>query len=209
MKHTNIRNIITAAFVAAVLAPCAALAQYTVDIDKPKVEDIQSPNNAGNVAKKSFKPKDWMEIEVKFKIESKDKDKKFADKVTVKWYVAAKNPDKNAKGYILLEKEVTHVNVPIGEDVYTSIYLSPNSVMRLTGSDNVSKSDIKNVGGVFLVDGQKPVDKKKGFFSLEGSKVWWNSGQLSRYDKIPLLNKAETPFKFLWWDRFAEIEVER
>ena len=38
---------------------------------------------------------------------------------------------------------------------------------------------------------------------------WWVSGKLSRYDKIPLRNKNETPFKFLWWDRYLEIESER
>lgn len=210
MKHTNIRNIMTAAFVAAVLAPCAALAQsFKVDVDKPAVVEILSPDNAGSAAKKSFKPKDWMEVEMKFKIEAKDKDKKFANKVTVKWYVAAKNPDPRGKGFVLLEKEVTHVNVPIGEDVYTSIYLSPNSVMRLTGGDKVSKSDIENAGGEILVEGQQPVGGKKGYFTMGGKPGWWTSGNLSRYDKIPLLNKAETPFKFLWWDRYAEIETER
>lgn len=199
-----------ATFAVAVLAPCSALAQYKVNIDKPEVEDIQSPDNAGSIGgNKSFSPKDWMEIEVKFRIEAKDKDKKFADKVTIKWYVAAKNPEKNGRGFILLEKEITHINVPVGEDVYASIYLSPNSVQRLTGSDKISKSDIKNVGGTFVIDGLTPVDQKKGFFSLDGTKVWWNSGELARYDKIPLLNKAETPFKFLWWDRYAEIEAEK
>lgn len=209
MKYSNIRNIMTAAFIAAVLAPCAALAQYKVDIDKPKVEDIPSPDNAGNSSKKNFKPKDWMEVELKFKIEAKDRDKRFADKVTIKWYIAAKSPEKNNNGYVLLEKEITHINVPLGEDVYTSVYLSPNSVMRLTGSKNVSKTDIKDAGGEILVDGQQPVGTKKGYFSMDGKPGWWTSGQLSRYDKIPLLDKSETPFKFFWWDRYAEIEAKR
>ncbi len=209
MKHTNIRNVMTAAFVAVVLAPCVAIAQFKVDVDKPEVVEILSPDNAGSAARKSFKPKDWMEVEMKFKIEAKDRDKKFADKVTVKWYLATKHPDPRNKGFVLLEKEVTHVNVPIGKDVYTSIYLSPNSVMRLTGNDKVSKSNIENAGGEILVEGQQPVGDKKGYFMMSGKSKWWTSGNLSRYDKIPLLNKAETPFKFLWWDRYAEIEVER
>jgi len=33
---------------------------------------------------------------------------------------------------------------------------------------------------------------------------WWD--KLTPYKKIPLLNKNETPFKFFWWDRYAEIE---
>ena len=184
-------------------------AQYKVAIDKPEIVEIKSPDLGGNSAKKSFKPKDWMEIEVKFKIEAKDKKKQFADKVTVKWYVAAKNPDPKGKGFVLLEKEVTHVNVPIGEDVFVSIYLSPNSIKRLTGNDRVSKSDINDAGGEILVDGQQPVDKKKGYFSMDKKVGWWTSGSLSRYDKIPLLNKNETPFKILWYGRYAEIEEKR
>jgi hypothetical protein len=40
---------------------------------------------------------------------------------------------------------------------------------------------------------------KKPFWTLA-------SDNLSRTDKVPLLNKNETPFKFLWYDRYAEIE---
>ena len=192
-----------------VLPSSFAMAQYKIEVEKPEIVEITSPSLGGDIAKKSFKPKDWMELELKFKIEAKDRDKLFADKVVVKWYVAAKNPDKNSKGYVMLEKEVTHVNVPIGEDVYVSVYLSPNSIKRLTGGDRVSKSDIKDAGGEILIDGQQPVGTKKGYFTMNEKAGWWTSGSLSRYDKIPLLNKDETPFKIMWYDRYAEIEEER
>lgn len=191
-----------------VLPSSFAMAQYKVVVDKPEIVEVKSPNLGGDSAKKSFKPKDWMEFEVKFKIEAKDRDKLFADRVTMKWYVAAKNPDKGG-GYIMMEKEVNHVNVPIGEDVYVSVYLSPNSIKRLTGSDRVSKSDIKDVGGELLIDGQQPVGDKKGYFSMDAKAGWWTKSGLSRYDKIPLLNKNETPFKILWYGRYAEIEEKR
>ena len=29
------------------------------------------------------------------------------------------------------------------------------------------------------------------------------------FDKVPLLNKAETPFAPMWWDRYAEVSAER
>lgn len=181
---------------------------YKIKIDKPEVLEIISPDLGGSIARKTFKPKDWMEIELKFKIEAKDKDKLFADKLTVKWYVAAKHPDPKVKGYIMLEKEVNHVNIPIQEDVYISVYLSPNSIKRLTGSDKFSKSDIKDIGGQILIDGQEPVGDK-GYFSMDAKVGWWTKGSLSRYDKIPLLNKNETPFKIFWYSRYAEIEEKR
>ncbi len=188
-----------------------AVAQdFKLDIDKVQIEKIQSPDMGGNIGNKSFKPKDWMEIEMKIKVivPPKLKDKvKFVDKVTVKWYISAKHPD-GGKQDALLEKEVTHVNVPVNEDVFVSVYLSPTAVKRLTGSDSVSKGDIENVGGEIRVNGQEAY-KKSGFFTLKSKPLWWNQSGLSRYDKIPLRNKNETPFKFLWWDRYAEIEEKR
>lgn len=200
---------LTSALSILVLSASIASAQFKVDIDKPEIVEVTSPDLGGDIAKKNFKPKDWMEFEMKIKIEAKDKDKLFADKVTVKWFVAAQHPDKKVKGYIMMEKEVTHVNVPIGEDVYVSVYLSPNSIKRLTGGDKVSKSDIKDVGGQILIEGQQSVDKDKGYFSMDAKAGWWTAGSLSRYDKIPLLNKNETPFKIFWYNRYAEIEEKR
>ena len=124
----------------------------------------------------------------------------------MKWYVAAKNPD--GKGYVLLEKEINHVNVPVGEDIFSSVYLSPTAVKRISGSDRAGKSILSHVGGEILINGSQP-EKKSGYFTSKDKPGWWVSGKLSRYDKIPLRNKNETPFKFLWWDRYAEIEERR
>lgn len=211
MKQTHFIKRILAVSLGMVFMQSGLMAQnFKVELDKPKIEKLPSPDLGGNTGLKSFKPKDWMEIELKFKIEvpAKDKDKvKFADRVSVKWYLAAKKPG-GGRQYILLEKEINHVNVPIGEDIHTSIYLSPGAIMRLTGGDKVSKSDIENVGGEIRVNGAEAY-AKSGFFTLKKKPMWWNSGKLSRYDKIPLRNKDETPFKFLWYDRYAEIEVKR
>ncbi len=209
--NINRLKFLLSALLMLVLPASFAMAQYKVVVEKPEVVKVQSPDLGGlsSGEKRDWRPKDWMEIEVKFKVEVPAKDKKkvkFLDKVTVKWYIAAKNPE--GKGFILMEKEVTHVNVPVDQDIYASVYLSPNSVMRLTGGDRINKADIKEAGGEILVNGQQPV-KNSGFFSMDTQGKWWASGNLSRYDKIPLLNKDETPFKILWYSRYAEIEAKR
>ena len=207
--NINRLKFLLSALLILVLPASFAMAQYKVEAEKPEIVKVLSPDLGGLSAKKDFRPKDWMEIEVKFKVEVPPADKKkikFLDKVTVKWYIAVKNPE--GKGFILLEKEVNHVNVPVGQDIYASVYLSPNSVMRLTGGDRINKADIKEAGGEILVNGQQPV-KNSGFFSKDTQGKWWSSGKLSRYDKIPLLNKDETPFKILWYSRYAEIEAKR
>ena len=130
---------------------------------------------------------------------------KFIDRVTVKWYVAIDDPTGGTKP-VFIEKEVNHVNVPVDEDVYSSVYLSPAAVKRISGGTRAGKSIVKSVGGEILINGQQ-AHKGSGYFSSTGKPGWWT--KLSRYDRIPLLNKNNTPFKFLWWDRYAEEKEER
>jgi hypothetical protein len=209
MKRFNRNLLFSALLLGAVSSVSPLMAQkYKLDVDKPDFDDLLSPIVDGNTMAKKFKAKEWLEVEVKFKIESSNRKEKFVDRVTVKWYVAAKVTEGSSTKTRVLEKEVNYVNVPVGEDVFVSVYLSPSAVRRISGGDNAAKSVVEGVGGEILVNGSQP-EKSSGFFStLSRSKgKWWDS--LARYNKIPLRNKNETPFKFLWWDRYAEIEERR
>jgi len=207
MKHSK-RNYLFSTLVLGLMSMASPLMAQAgkVSLDKPSFDDLQSPDVGGNTGKKNFKPKDWLEVEVKFKIEMpRGFKEEFVDRVTVKWYVAIDDPS-GGRNPVYIEKEINHVNVPIGEDIYSSVYLSPAAVMRISGGDNAGKRVVKSVGGEILINGQAAVDKT-GYFSSTGKPGWWL--KISRYDKIPLRNKNETPFKFLWWDRYAEIEERR
>ncbi|NNC88973.1 MAG: hypothetical protein HKN82_10995 [Akkermansiaceae bacterium] len=200
--RTPFRHLIHIALAGVFLAAVPHLAaQAKFDVDDPKFDDLQSPEVGGNTGKKNWDPKDWLEVEVKFKIDAVRPDAKFVDEVRIRWYVAVENPE--SKGYWLLEKEVTHVNVPVGEDIYASVYLSPTSVMRLSGGERASKAVVDRVGGEISILGTT------NYFSSKGKAGWWQSGTLSRSDKVPLLNKNQTPFKMLWYDRYAEIQERR
>ena len=107
---------------------------------------------------------------------------------------------------LLLTKDVEHVNIPLREDVYCSVYLSPASIKRLTGSDRAGKSVVEAVGYEVLIDGRAVASDTTKF------KVgWWNaaSNKISRSDAVPLLDKSETPFSNMWWDRYAEVGKDR
>lgn len=198
---------------AAIAASAAALtflatplhAQGKAEVGNLTFDDIPSPEIQTGKSKK-FTPKDWLEVEAGIKIPATNADQKksgFINQVTVKWYVAVDNPD--AKGVIKLTKTINHLNVPVDEEIFSSVYLSPSAIKRLTGKDKAGKSSVRAVGIEVLVDGEKvgqAAEKQK-----EG---WWNAGSLSdQSDKFPLLNKDETPFAMLWWDRYAEIQKER
>ena len=60
-----------------------------------------------------------------------------------------------------------------------------------------------------LVNGQKVAQETTK--KVKGQTDWWNiaSSTISRSETVPLLNKMETPFASMWWDRYAEILVER
>lgn len=207
MKHSKRHYLFSTLLLGFMSLTSPLMAQAgKVTLDKPEFDDLPSPNFAGNTGEKNFKPKDWLEVEVKFKVEMpRSYKEKFVDRVTVKWYVAIDDPAGGRKA-VYIEKEINHVNVPVGEDIYSSVYLSPSAILRISGSENAGKRVVKSVGGEILVNGQAAVDKT-GLFSSTGNPGWWL--QISRYDKIPLLNKNDTPFKALWWDRYAEIEERR
>jgi hypothetical protein len=130
---------------------------------------------------------------------------KTCDRLTVKWYVAVKNPEK-PNTMLLLTRDVEHVNIPLEEDVYVSVYLSPASLKRLTGSDRGGKSAVEAVGYEILINGVKVAEDTTKFKT-----GWWNaaSDKISRSDAVPLLNKTETPFANSWWDRYAEVSDPR
>lgn len=191
------------------LSSASAQNQIKVDLDKPDFDDLETPSfGSGESGNKRFKPKDWLEVEAKFKIEatSPTTPDGFVDGVTVKWYVAVKNP--GAKGtFFIISKIIEHVNLPVGEDLYTSVYLSPSTVARISGGrENASKSIVENVGIEILYRGAVV----KAISSKGKQEAWWNTAnpKVANTEKFVLRNKDETPFKSIWWDRYAEIKTD-
>lgn len=200
-----LRKGAAAAAVASMVLSGSAFGQGKAEIGRVQFDSLPSPV-VDTGKSKSFKPKDWLEFEVGIKLpafNAEQKDSGFVDQVLVKWSVALKNPD--GKGFILLRKDITHINVPIDEEVYTAVFLSPNTLKRVTGSDNAGKSSVDRVAIEVLINGRTVAAD-----SSKGKPDWVNSGSLSDQSRrFPLLNKYETPFKMLWWDRYAEIQEER
>jgi len=179
-----------------------------LNADKPTFEDLQSPQYQGPGKQKNFKPKDWLEVEAKLNIAGGAGSKgKVCEKLTVKWYVAVKNPEKIGTHFILT-KDVEHMNIPYDEDVWVSVYLSPVSIKRLTGTDRPGKNSVEAVGYEVLVNGVKVAEESSSARFKVG---WWNNpgDKATKNDSVPLLNKAETPFRAMWWDRYAEVNEGR
>lgn len=172
-----------------------------VEVDRISFDVLPSPelNSSRN---KSFKPKDWLEIEAKVRVQAAPAPPSgFIDKMTVKWSVAVENTATGARGTAILIKEITYVNVPVDQDFFVSVYLSPSSVRRISGEDRASERAVKGVLLEVTTDGAVAPG-----VSHTGPDKWWESKALGQMTGVPLLNKNETPFKAFWWDRYGEIE---
>jgi len=194
---------VSAVAVTASLAFSASAVAQAVKVtsEKPSFEDLPSPTDFGGAKSKSFKQKDWLEVETKLKFQMAPSPKSMTlERMTVKWYIAVKNPEKSGT-FLLLTKDIEYVNIALEEDVFSSVYLSPASIKRLTGSDRAGKSSVEYVGFEVLVNGEKLASDTN-----KGQVGWWNaaSDKISRTDTVPLLSKKETPFSVMWWDRYAE-----
>lgn len=182
-----------------------AHAQQVAEVGRISYDDIPSPIFDIGGAAKNFNPKNWLEMEVGIEVPAQNRQQAeigFIDRLLVKWYVAIN--DKATGKPVLLTKDVNHINVPVDEEIYSSVYISPNTLKRLTGSERAGKGSVEVVGIEVFVDGVKV-----GQATTKHQEGWWNAATLSRGDRYPLLDKNETPFKMLWWDRYAEVEERR
>ena len=190
-----------AAFSTLAAVPAASAADV---VGKITFDDLPTPEFQVNTKNKPTKPKDWLEVEAELNLQPKTPEQKksgFIDSVTVKWYVGMKSVEGGATG-IKLMKEITYLNVPCTEATYVSAYLPPTTVKRLTGQEKAGKQNVDAVGIEVLIGGEKV-----GAQSVKAKVDWWTSPKLSDMStKYPLLNKDETPFSQLWYDRYPEIQ---
>jgi hypothetical protein len=130
----------------------------------------------------------WLEVEVEFTALPE-----YTDELTCKYYILV-----NGK---LLVGEVTHVNIAGGRDLRSVMYVSPKTLMRLMGKQTVGANAVQNIA-VQLV--QQGAVKSELSQDPGGGARWFSS--------IPqvtglVLNKNETPFAPLYWDRYEQIKA--
>ncbi len=130
----------------------------------------------------------WLEVEVEFAAVPA-----FTDELTFKYYILF-----NGK---LLTGEVTHTNVAAGRENRSVMYVSPRTLSRFTGNRPVTPSAIQNIA-VQIVQGGAVKDES----SLQRvAQAQW----FAALPPVPgfVLNKNETPFAPLYWDRYEQIKA--
>ncbi len=131
----------------------------------------------------------WLEIEVEFAAVPE-----YTDEITLRYYVLV-----NGR---LLTGEVTHVNVGAGRDLRSVMYVSPKTLNRLMGNRPVTAGAIQNIAVQLVQQGAV-----KAELSAERDAPNW-------FTTIPhltgqVLNKNETPYAPLFWDRYEQVKTSR
>jgi len=131
----------------------------------------------------------WLEVEVEFASNAD-----FTDDLTLKYYILV-----NGK---LLSGEVTHTNIPAGREHRSVMYVPPQALIRVMENRPLANNSIQNIAVQAVQQGSVKDEQ-----SLVRAAAGW-------YKSMPalaglVLNKNETPFAALYWDRYEQIKPTR
>ena len=129
----------------------------------------------------------WLEVEVEFGAAPA-----FTDELTFKYFILL-----NGR---LLTGEVTHTNIAAGRDNRSVMYVSPKTLARFLNNRPVTPNAVQNIAVQIVQQGAV-----KDELSLVRAPAQWFSTvpQVTGF----VLNKNETPFAPLYWDRYEQIKT--
>ena len=157
--------------------------------------------NFGPKNKRVAKNKEFLEVEVSFDWQPKDKDAKFLDEITLNYYILLNNKSRENPDGTLLAGSVTHVAIPAAKALNSVMYISPRTLERFfEGKIPTSASAaVTDIGVTITKQGQLVAEG-----SWKGRGQWWSAmQQVNGY----VLNKNESPFAPLAWDYYEAIKT--
>jgi hypothetical protein len=131
----------------------------------------------------------WLEVEVTFAATPD-----FTDELTLRYFILF-----NGR---LLTGEVTHVNIPAGRENRSVVYAPPRTVQRLMGGRPLTSDALQNVAVQLIQQGAL-----KDELSLNRTPAQWHATLPQNAGLV--LNKNETPFAPLYWDRYCQLKSAR
>ena len=168
----------------AIAAPSFARDEYQITKVVPSVIKTPEITFTGD-QRRTPHSQQWIEFEVEF-----ISNVPLTDELTFKYYVLIAGK--------CLTGEVAHVNIAKGRELRSVMYISPQSVYRLLEGKAITGADIQDLGVQILNKGQLVAEK-----SYKGKGAWWQQMQ-----QMPgmVVNKSETPFAPLYYDRYEAIK---
>lgn len=197
MKKSLLVTLLAAATVAQAADSDFAISKITPDLVITPEYNV----NFGPKNKRVGKNKEFLEVEVSFDWQPKDRNAKFLDEITLNYYILLNNKSRENPEGTLLTGSVTHIAIPSAKGLNSVMYVSPRTLERFfDGKIPASASAaVTDVGITITKQGQLVAEA-----SWKGRGQWWTSlQQVSGY----VLNKAESPFAPLVWDYYEAIKA--
>jgi hypothetical protein len=165
----------------------AAIRAGDVKVEKIAPSFVRTPDFAlaGGPAKRS-KSAEWLEVEVEFQTVPD-----LIDELTFTYKILI--------GGKLLVGTVDHVSIPKGREHYSVAYVSPRSLDAISGGKPLTASAISGVWVDVSKQGQVIATLAHPRVAVP------NLPQLTGL----VLNKSQTPFAPLWWDRYEALKPNR
>jgi hypothetical protein len=165
----------------------AAVGPGSVKIGKIQPAVVKTPEfSLSSGPQKRSKSGDWLEVEVDFETKVDD-----IDELTIKYTILIEKK--------LLDGEVTHVSIPKGREHFSVVYVSPRNLDRLTGGKALAAGSIENVWVEISKQGQ--VLDRSSFKPGPAPNLPHIAGMV--------MNKDQTPFAPLFYDRYEAIKSSR
>ena len=155
-----------------------------INISTPKTPEFQTVG--GETQAKRYQLGAWLEVEVEFSASAPTAEVAFHYDFAI-----------NGK---LLTGDQTVVDVQPGQSLFTSVYVAPRTLSTLLKGQPLTVNTLQNARVQIQRPGvAAPLAVK---FQKEGGANFFSTAQ-----QIPgfVLNKAQTPFANLWWDRYETV----
>ncbi|PZR73539.1 MAG: hypothetical protein DLM73_10435 [Chthoniobacterales bacterium] len=187
MKYIRAFHLLVLLFLLPAVAPAQTRAEFQLTKITKNLISTPQFTYTGAQQYQTNQQNRWLEVEVEFTATPE-----FTDELTFKYFILI-----NGK---LLTGEVTHVNVPAGRENRSVMYVSPRTLARFLGKSVVTLNAIQNIAVQIVQQGAIKDEQ-----SLQRTPGQWYAG-------LPhvagfVLNKNETPFAPLYWDRYEQIKT--
>jgi len=194
------------------ISPIFAQSTPLPEIKEIKSGFLDSPSIPGYVKKggPAGKKPQWLEVDVKFDMDQKDKDgPKFADELMVNYFILLDNETVGEDGKAtLLTGAITHVDIHYDKDLHVGAFVSPQTLFRFFGERIPATSNQAFINiGVTISDASGVIARKQMNGEISSDKTpWWENTEKYNVVSDRVLSKDATPFAHLAWDYYLPLK---
>ena len=160
------------------------IAIKNITVTTPLTPQFTTTN--GDDQLKRYTPAKWLEVEVEFSTSAPTREADFKFNIEI--------------GNTLLVGDQTVVDMPAGQSLFTSMYVAPRTLTTLLRGAPLTPTTIQNIAIQVLRPG---VTQPIAFKMLKDAPPFYNTMQQVSGFVLP---KAQTPFAFLYWDRYEQVK---